>query len=159
MRRDPTRTRVSSLLLLAAGAVAGFALVLRLRPKRTGRLRRPSVEHPVPAPGPALPSAPTLVSAQEALENRVLEVFRHDLTVQERAIDISALGHGVVELTGWVDLASEVGYTVTLARGVPGVTRVVDRLAIRGRHHSRDHSSGNYAAIDPAAATPRHRAD
>ena len=160
MPRDRTITRTTSLLLVAAGAAAGIALFMALRPKRARARRSP---RPVAQTEDRMPlrlEPPTTVSADELIERRVLEVFRNDPIVSERAIDICAIEDGGVELTGWVNIAAEVGYAVTLARGVPGVSQVVDHLAVRGREPSRNHSSGNYAAIDPAAVvTQAPRAD
>ena len=81
----------------------------------------------------------------EALEERVLEAFRNDLILAERAIDIGAIDAGTIELTGWVRASSEIGHALTLARGVPGVQGVIDRLAVRGAEASHDHRSMNYA--------------
>lgn len=64
------------------------------------------------------------------LEERVLEVFRNDLLLAERTIDIGADDDGVVELTGWVENAKEADYAVTLAKGVPEVTAVVSSLVV-----------------------------
>jgi hypothetical protein len=74
------------------------------------------------------------------LEERVLEAFHNDPILAERAIDIGAIGTGVIELTGWVQASWEIGHAVTLARGVPDVTTVVDRLAVRDGERRRDHS-------------------
>src|SRR6185503_19625827 len=43
----------------------------------------------------------------EELEERVLEAFRNDPILSERAIDIGALDDGIVELTGWVNASDE----------------------------------------------------
>ncbi len=158
MPRDRTYTRTTSLLLVAAGAAAGIALFMALRPKRTRRSPRPVAQSERRTP--LLLDPPTTVSADELIERRVLEVFRNDPIVSERAIDICAIEDGGVELTGWVNIAAEVGYAVTLARGVPGVLQVVDHLAVRGREPVRNHSTGNYAAIVPGAVvTQVSRAD
>lgn len=69
--------------------------------------------------------------AETELEARVLEAFRNDPILKEQAIDIGAIGDGLIELTGWVHSAEEVTHALTLARGVPDVAHVVDRLAIR----------------------------
>ncbi len=71
------------------------------------------------------------------LEARVLEAFRNDPTLRGRAIDIGAIGDGVIELTGWVHSPAEVGHALTLARGVPDVSHVMDRLTIRGTDFTR----------------------
>jgi len=67
----------------------------------------------------------------EALEERVLEAFRNDPTLSERAIDIGAIGDGIIELTGWVREPDEATHAVTITRGVPGVETVVNRLDVR----------------------------
>jgi hypothetical protein len=64
------------------------------------------------------------------LEESVLEAFRNDEILAERAIDIGSLAEGVVELAGWVEDADEAEYAVRIARGVPGVETVVNRIAI-----------------------------
>ena len=79
------------------------------------------------------------------LEERVLEAFHNDPVLAERAIDIGAIGTGVIELTGWVQASWEIGHAVTLARGVPDVTTVVDRLAVRDGERRRDHSGRHYS--------------
>src|SRR5437763_11145841 len=59
--------------------------------------------------------------SDDALEQRVLEAFRNDPLLAERAIDIGSVGEGVIELAGWVDSEDEAQMAVTIARGVPGV--------------------------------------
>src|ERR1700687_4207343 len=59
------------------------------------------------------------------LEERVLEAFRHDPILAERAIDIGGIGEETIELAGWVTTEEEAERAVVLARGVPGVTTVV----------------------------------
>jgi hypothetical protein len=67
----------------------------------------------------------------EMLEERVLEAFRNDPVLSERAIDIGAIGTGIIELTGWVHAEDETHHAVTVTRGVPGVETVVNRLTVR----------------------------
>ena len=64
------------------------------------------------------------------LEERVLEAFNNDPILAERAVDIGALSDGTIELAGWVESDEEAEHAVTLARGVPGVETVVNRLMI-----------------------------
>lgn len=64
------------------------------------------------------------------LEERVLEAFRNDPVLSERAIDIGSVGDGAIELSGWVNDEDEAEKAITIARGVPGVVTVVNRLAI-----------------------------
>ena len=123
----------SGLLYLAAGAVLGLAAGLvvadrfggfssitsKLR-ERVAR-RRDLIED----------EEAELDEDDEALEERVLEAFRNDPILAERAIDIGAIGDGIIELTGWVHEPDEATHAVTITRGVPGVETVVNRLDVR----------------------------
>ena len=127
-------TTSSGLMYLAAGAVLGLAaglvvadrfggfssLTARLR-ERVGRLRDVDDDH----------YDSEIDEEDEALEERVLEAFRNDPTLSERAIDIGAIGDGIIELTGWVHEPDEATHAVTITRGVPGVETVVNRLDVR----------------------------
>lgn len=124
----------SGLLFLAAGAVLGLAaglvvadrfggfsaLTSRVR-ERIGRHRDEDVDEEESDVG----------DDDEALEERVLEAFRNDPILAERAVDIGAIGDGIIELTGWVHAADEATHAVTITRGVPGVETVVNRLDVR----------------------------
>ena len=127
----------SGLLYLAAGAVLGLAaglvvsdrfggfssLTSKLR-DRVSRLRDDEEvdEDDVES---------EMDEDDQELEERVLEAFRNDPTLSERAIDIGAIGDGIIELTGWVHEADEATHAVTITRGVPGVETVVNRLDVR----------------------------
>lgn len=82
--------------------------------------------------------AGAFVSADEELEERVLEVFTNDPILRERAVDIGAVNPATIELTGHVFTAAESEHAMTIARGVPGVTTVVNRLAIRSDEQGED---------------------
>lgn len=126
----------SGLLYLAAGAVLGLAaglvvsdrfggfssLTSKLR-DRVSRLRDDEeVDDDVES---------EMDEDDQELEERVLEAFRNDPTLSGRAIDIGAIGDGIIELTGWVHEADEATHAVTITRGVPGVETVVNRLDVR----------------------------
>lgn len=82
------------------------------------------------------------------LEERVLEAFRNDPIMSERAVDIGGIGEETIELAGWVNSEEEADHAVTLARGVPGVSAVVNRIAIgEEEERVRDHAS-RFAAGD-----------
>jgi len=66
----------------------------------------------------------------DVLEERVLEAFRNDPILAERAIDIGGVSEGVIELAGWVNEESEAQHAVTIARGVPDVSTVINRIAV-----------------------------
>lgn len=66
-----------------------------------------------------------------AIDERVLEAFANDPVLARRAVEIEASDEGDVVLHGRVRTAREVKHAVTIAKGVPGVTRVRQRLTIR----------------------------
>ena len=93
--------------------------------------------------------------SDEALEERVLEAFRNDPVLSERAVDIGAIGSGIIELTGWVQAEDETAHAVTVTRGVPGVVTVVNRLTVREEEERFDESGRRYESGDEHA-TPGH---
>jgi len=86
----------------------------------------------------------------EELEERVLEAFRNDPILSERAIDIGAIDDGIVELTGWVNADDEAQQAVVVARGVPGVDTVVNRLSVRAEEDLYDELADRYEDGDPS---------
>jgi hypothetical protein len=100
------------------------------------------------------PSKASLNGVEE-LEERVLEAFRNDPILSERAIDIGAVEDGIIELTGWVNSDGESHQAVVIARGVPGVETVVNRLAIRSDEDLFDDAAHRYEDGDPTF-TERH---
>jgi len=147
----------SGLLYLAAGAVLGLAaglvvadryggfssLTARVR-ERIARRRELDDD-----------DAETEINEEdEALEERVLEAFRNDPILAERAVDIGAIGDGIIELTGWVHEPDEATHAVTITRGVPGVETVVNRLDVRmaGAEEPLDEIDD-----DPSAPSPGGR--
>ena len=89
----------------------------------------------------------------EGLEERVLEAFRNDPILSERAIDIGGIGEETIELAGWVNTEEEAEHAVVLARGVPGVATVVNRIAVgdveeRIRDHARRLEEGDDALTE-----------
>jgi len=90
------------------------------------------------------------LDATEELEERVLEAFRNDPILSERAIDIGAIDEGIVELTGWVNAEDESQQAVVVARGVPGVDTVVNRLAVREDEDLLEELADRYEDGDPS---------
>ena len=94
-------------------------------------------------------------AAQAELEERVLEAFRNDPVLGERAVDIGAVGDGVIELTGWVYTDEEGEHAVTVARGTPGVNTVVNRLMIGEEEELLDDNARRFEAGDDALTEAR----
>ncbi len=132
------------LLFLAAGALAGLAagliiterlggmggLTRRVR-QSLGRATDELVGRTIPYEEDDFDETDYEPSPEEELEERVLEAFRNDPVLSERAIDIGAIGNGIIELTGWVHEGDESQHAVTITRGTPGVETVVNRLTVR----------------------------
>ncbi|MEO6526798.1 MAG: BON domain-containing protein [Gemmatimonadaceae bacterium] len=161
---------VTSVLL---GAVAGFAVGMLVAQRVGGfsglakkvRLRG-HVEEDVEASGPAIADDDFSEfdedyddeledegEPNEGLEERVLEAFRNDPILAERAIDIGGIGEETIELAGWVNTEDEANHAVVLARGVPGVQTVVNRIAVgdveeRIADHSRRFEAGDDALTE-----------
>lgn len=94
-------------------------------------------------------------SFDPSLEERVLEAFRNDPILSERAIDIGAIGEGVIELAGWVDEDEEALHAVTVAGGVPGVSTVVNRIAIGEIEEALADNARRVQEGDPALTESR----
>jgi len=92
------------------------------------------------------------VSGDSALEERVLRAFRRDAILSERAIDIGAIGEGIIELSGWVETQEESEHAMSVTRTVPGIVTVVSRLFIGAdEQSSSDLDEGD---LDDGAVTP-----
>lgn len=145
--RDEERLSTGTVVGILVGAVAGFAAGMLVAQKTGGigglrsRLRRRrGAGYDFAGRARELPEEEELEDYEtdeleeagfdEMLEERVLEAFRNDPTLSERAIDIGSIGEGMIELAGWVETEDEAERAVTVARGVPGVDTVVNRLAI-----------------------------
>lgn len=89
------------------------------------------------------------------LEERVLEAFNNDPILAERAVDIGSVGQGVIELAGWVETDEEAEHAMTLARGVPGVDTVVNRLLIGDEEEQLDDNVRRLNDGDPALTESR----
>ena len=71
--------------------------------------------------------------ADSEIGARVLEAYMNDPILAERLVEIEADEDGEVLLLGSVQTSKEIAHAVTLARGVPGVTRVRQQLTVRAR--------------------------
>ncbi|MFI5248556.1 MAG: BON domain-containing protein [Gemmatimonadales bacterium] len=91
-------------------------------------------------------------SADPELEDRVLEAFVNDPVLAECPVDIGAIHQGTIELTGAVQTREEYEHATTLARGVPGVETVVNRLDVLEDETVEDDAAAHYSAGDPRYA-------
>ncbi|HEX8390986.1 MAG TPA: BON domain-containing protein [Longimicrobium sp.] len=104
------------------------------------------------APQPALGSPgrlrrdPEEDSALMELEDEVLDAFLDDEVLSARGIDVGAISHGIVELSGEVWTREDARRAVAVAQSVRGVETVINRMEIgeeRSRLHGRE--SAGYA--------------
>jgi hypothetical protein len=107
-----------------AGIVAGFGLS-----EWVGGVNRPRLGHlvakrPPPPPRPLPSAAATARAACAALDA--------DPTLAELALEATPVAVGVVELHGWVPSRAVRAYAGRVARAVPGIERVVNRLLVDG---------------------------
>jgi hypothetical protein len=111
---------VLGMFLGARGAAAPDVrrVASRFRP---GRLRRETAE----------------LEALTRLEDAVLEAFVGDSVFSQRAIDVGAISHGLLELSGSVRTRDEANRAVHVARSVPGVRTVLNRLDVENEDASR----------------------
>jgi len=87
---------------------------------------------------------------ESELEERVLEAFRNDPILCECAIDIGAVGDGIIELAGMVDLQKDADHAVTVARGVPDVETVINRILVGTEESVIAETAARFASGDPA---------
>jgi hypothetical protein len=162
--RDEESTS-SGMLFLAAGALAGIAagvLVAQrfggfsgLAEKLRGRFASASDDGIESGLREVDGFEETDEMLDESLEERVLEAFSNDPILSERAIDIGAIGEGIIELSGWVHADAESTHAVTVTRGTPGVVTVVNRLAVRTEEEQLKDNARRFAAGDPALTEAR----
>ena len=159
---------VTSVLL---GAVAGFAVGMLVAQRVGGfsgltslarRVGRGADASTAPSAGPVVADDfsdyddefedDELMDSAEGseLEERVLEAFRNDPILSERAIDIGGIGEETIELAGWVTTEAEAEHAVVLARGVPGVSAVLNRIAIGDEEERIQDHTRRFAAGDDA---------
>ncbi len=95
--------------------------------------------------------SPTAEARARRLEERVLRALRSDRVVRERAVEIAVVGEGVVELTGTVHGIEEISRAASVARRVPGVSMVLNRIEVRSGGHM---DTASVARDDSAAPDP-----
>lgn len=172
--RDEESSSTGTILGVLAGAVAGFAVGMLVAQRvggvsgLTSKFRRRGAAAAAPSPRSPYDTAGEVddfedveeddfeIEDQDAgLEERVLEAFRNDPILCERAVDIGSIGEGMIELAGWVEDEDESHHAVTIARGVPGVDTVVNRIAI-GDEEERFAEAARKFKDGDAAANEAH---
>ena len=96
------------------------------------------------------PAAPVLDSERIDLEERVVDALMEDADTARSAIEVAAIGPGVVELTGMVATAPELRRAIDVTQAVEGVSTVVNRLEIGIERSRRRERRQRYDEGDPA---------
>jgi hypothetical protein len=166
--RDEESSSTGTVLGVIVGAVAGFAVGMLVAQRfggvsgLTSKFRRRTAAAPAvePVADSYAADADEFEDIEEdelesddydeSLEEHVLEAFRNDPILSERAVDIGSIGEGVIELAGWVNNEDESHHAVTLARGVPGVDTVVNRIAIGDEERRFEEAAQRVRDGDPA---------
>ena len=106
------------------GLVAGFGLSEWVGGVSRRRLSSLVTTRPPRPPQPALSAAATARAACAALDS--------DPALAELALEATPVAIGVIELHGWVPSRAVRAYAGRVARAVPGIERVVNRLLVDG---------------------------
>lgn len=164
-RDEEESSSTGTVLGVLAGAVAGFAVGMLVAQRvggisgLTSKFRRRGATADAALRGPYNAAEAEEfadveddefepLDADAGLEERVLEAFRNDPILAERAVDIGSIGEATIELAGWVEDEDEARHAVTIARGVPGVDTVVNRIAIGDEETRFDETARKFAGGD-----------
>jgi osmotically-inducible protein OsmY len=115
-------TTLAAIGAFAIGAVAGMAIGGAMGAVHGGRMRETlgRLRRPASSPSP------------DALQQAVLDALRQDEATGDLDIHVQVMEGGLVELTGVVSDATLRRIAGDLARSVPGVQVVVNRIMTRG---------------------------
>jgi hypothetical protein len=111
LKREKRNQTALWVLGVGAGVVVAAGILTAIRVNQQGRL--------------------ALRREMRGLEKRVLRALRGSRSTREQAIDVEALGAGVIELSGYVDNEELAREVVELVDRVPGVHAVFNRMDIR----------------------------
>jgi hypothetical protein len=88
------------------------------------------------------------------LEEAAVEALRSDDLAGRRAIDVAAVGDGIVELSGVVEEQDEARRAVDIAQRVEGVHTVINRLSVGTVERQLIRTRRRYETGDPALTEP-----
>lgn len=88
------------------------------------------------------------------LEERVVDALLDDDMTSRCALEVAAVGEGVIELTGTVGTATELRRAVEVTQGVEGVRTVVNRVEVGLERSRMSERQRRYQSGDPALSEP-----
>lgn len=87
---------------------------------------------------------------QHELEDQVVNALLEDETTARCGIEVAAVSHGVIELTGAVGTPNELRRAVEVTQRVDGVNTVVNRLEVGMENSRMSERQRRYESGDPA---------
>ena len=143
--QEPESDNGRNALTFALGAIGGLAIGLilarRTSPERLNRLGTGLRDRARTVVRRLRPARLRRMAVEQEeltyLEDRVLDTFLADSVLSERGIDVGAISHGIVELSGSVWTEEEADHAVHLANSVDGVKTVVNRLDVESEARYR----------------------
>jgi hypothetical protein len=143
--QEPESDNGRNILTFALGAVGGLAIGMllsrRATPERFNRLGSGLRERAKTVARRLRPARLSRMAVEQeeltGLEDSVLDAFLADTVLSERGIDVGAISHGIIELSGSVWTEEEADRAVHLANSIAGVNTVVNRLDVESEARYR----------------------
>jgi hypothetical protein len=148
--QEPEPDSGRNALTFMLGAVGGLAIGMLLSrigaPERVNRLGSGLRERAKTVARRLRPARLSRMAVEQeeltGLEDAVLDAFLADSVLSERGIDVGAISHGIVELSGSVWTEEEADRAVHLANSIAGVNTVVNRLDVESEARYRARNRG-----------------
>lgn len=136
--REPEPDYGKDALTFALGAVGGLAVGMlisrRVGTPPVGRLGSELRDRAASVARRLRPARLRRMAVEQEeltqLEDAVLDAFLRDEVLSERGIDVGAISHGIIELSGSVWSEADADRAVRIANGIPGVSTVVNRMEV-----------------------------
>jgi hypothetical protein len=144
--QEPESDNGRNALTFALGAVGGLAIGMllsrRAAPERLNRLGSGLRDRARTVARRLRPARLRRMAVEQeeltGLEDRVLDAFLSDSVLSERGVDVGAISHGIIELSGSVWTQEEADHAVHLANSIDGVRTVVNRLDVESEARYRE---------------------
>jgi hypothetical protein len=144
--QEPESDNGRNALTFTLGAVGGLAIGMllsrRATPEQFGRIGTGLRERAKTVARRLRPARLRRMAVEQeeltGLEDLVLDAFLADSVLSERGIDVGAISHGIIELSGSVWTEEEADRAVHLANSIAGVNTVVNRLDVESEARYRE---------------------
>jgi hypothetical protein len=144
--QEPESDNGRNALTFTLGAVGGLAIGMllsrRAAPEQFNRIGTGLRERAKTVARRLRPARLSRMAVEQeeltGLEDLVLDAFLADEVLSERGIDVGAISHGIIELSGSVWTEEEADRAVHLANSIDGVNTVVNRLDVESEARYRE---------------------